>query len=110
MLPPDLHALVPSGRLCRECLVNMYHLGMRAARGVFGPLPIQWSAGMDDLMIEMQLLQIEAALQEPRPADRAEVERRWRSLLEERMKQRAQSPKVDLDYLQQWLSRELGGS
>src|SRR4051812_4281202 len=107
-LPSRFHELVASGRLCRECLAHMYKLSMRAARGAFGPLPIDSSPALQDLMLEMELLRVEAALQQPEVLDREELDRRWHHLLQEGMRQRGQASELDLDHIKHWLSRELG--
>jgi hypothetical protein len=108
LLPSRFHELVPSSGLCRECLAHMYNLSMRAARGAFGPLPIDSSPALQDLMLEMELLRVEAALQQPEVLDREELDRRWHHLLQERMQQRGQASELDLNHIKQWLSRELG--
>jgi len=69
MLPPELHGLVTSGALCHDCLVYMHKLSTNAARGVFGPLPMDVSPQLNSMMVEMELLRIEAARQHPHPTD-----------------------------------------
>jgi hypothetical protein len=107
LLPSKLHELVASGKLCRECLTYTYNLSVRAARGAFGPLPFD-SPAQQNLILEMELLRIEAALQNPEVSDRDTLDRRWQQLMQERLQQGAAPSALDLDHIKQWLSSELG--
>jgi len=76
--------MASSGEFCRDCLEDMFQLSIGAALGACGPLACDSSSGLQNLIIEMELLRIAAALQQPEPADERELDRPWSRLLEER--------------------------
>jgi hypothetical protein len=100
MLPETLAEGRPSGRMCRECLVHMFTLGFTAMQKYFGPIGPGASA---DQLLDMELLWAEAALQEPRTVDNAEIRRRYKQLLAEKYEVSAERMKVDEEALRRWL-------
>jgi hypothetical protein len=84
LLPARLQLLVPAGEFCRDCLAGMHERTMRTALEDCEPLEGDPTFGFHGLVMEMELLRIQAALEEPEPADEREVNSRWSRLLRER--------------------------
>jgi hypothetical protein len=100
MLPETLAEGRPSGTMCRDCLVHMFALCATAMENYFGPI----GPGLPtNQLLDMELLWAEAALQEPRTIDMAEIRRRYNELMTRKYEVSAERMKVDEDALKRWL-------
>ena len=100
MLPELLADGRQCGKVCRECLVHRFTISVNAMEKYFGPMgpPLPLSH-----LLDMELLWVEAALQEPRTLDKAEIRRRYKGLMTEKYEVSAERMKVDEEALRRWL-------
>jgi hypothetical protein len=105
MLPDVLADGRPSGSMCPDCLIHMFRLGVTAIETHFGPI----GPGLPtDMLLDTELLWAEAALQEPRTIDKAEIKRRYRELMAQKYEVSPDRMRVDEDTLRRWLEPPRG--
>ena len=92
LLPPEQHAAVPAGMLCRECLNAQLEITLGAVGGLGKVFP----GAFPDVLIKLEFLRVEAAQQEPFTTDRDEIERRFKALIRERLPAVSEQSELDL--------------
>ena len=98
-LSPELAGGRPSGIYCRDCLIYTHTLGTNALIAVFGAPP---GLPIKDILLDSELMWIEAATQAPHTTDLAVIRERWRELAKRRYTVSAEDMQVDLDLLSRW--------
>jgi hypothetical protein len=83
----------------------MFKLGFTAMDTHFGPFRPEWPV---EQLLDMELLWVDAALQEPRTINLDEIRRRYRELMAQKYEVNAERMRVDEDTLRRWLTPDPG--
>ena len=103
MLPERLAQGRPSASMCRECFIRLLTVSTQAFEKYFGPirpeLPLQQ-------ILDIELLWVAAATQEPLTFDLKEISKRYDQLMAQKYQVSAERMRIDPDTLRNWLRSE----